>query len=161
MRTSYQGTEIWNEFPIKIAQFLNYFCVNCCFETLSFSKQRVTSVTHINLPVSIFLVHPFILVHPQQEFNAPWVEPFTLLRNAVLSSSFGIIRIRYTQNTQHRSHMSSMDGCFTRLVEGTVYAKNVPVPYQDIRYASKIALKYVGQHWYGTVKGARYVLRKF
>ena len=120
---------------------------------------RVTTVTHINLPISIFFGSPLYTVlvhlHPQQEFNASWVEPFTLLKNAALSSSFGITRIRYKQNTQHRSHMSSMDRCFTRLVEGTVHAKNVAVPYQDIRYVSKTKLKNVGLRWYGTVKGAR------
>ena len=52
----YQGSEILNKFLIKIAQFLEYFCTNCCFEfeTLSLSEKRATTVTHINLLVSIF-----------------------------------------------------------------------------------------------------------
>ena len=54
MRANYAGLEVLNEFPNKIAQFLDYFCTNCCFETLSFSKKRVTTVTHINLPLYFF-----------------------------------------------------------------------------------------------------------
>ena len=51
MRASYQGSEILNEFPIKIAQFLDYFCTNFYFETLSFS----TSV----LPLLLTLTYKF------------------------------------------------------------------------------------------------------
>ena len=52
MRASYQGSEILNNFSKKLAQFFAYFYTNCRFETLSFSKKRVTTVTHINLPVT-------------------------------------------------------------------------------------------------------------
>ena len=58
MRASYQGSEILNKFLIKIAQCFDYFCINCCFETLTFSKKCVTTVAHINLPVSIFFCSP-------------------------------------------------------------------------------------------------------
>ena len=71
MRASYQDLEILNEFPIKIAQFLDYFYTNCYFKTLSFSNKRVVTYTHINLPVSIFLVHPIILVHPHKNLIHP------------------------------------------------------------------------------------------
>ena len=58
---------------------------------------------------------------PSQKFSSTWVEPFTILRNAALRLSFGIIRIRYTQKTrQYRSHISVMDHCLTRLIQGTV-----------------------------------------
>ena len=43
MRASNQGSKILNEFSIKTAQCLDYFCTNCCFETLSFSKKGVTT----------------------------------------------------------------------------------------------------------------------
>ena len=116
MRASYQGSEILNELSIKIAQFLDYFCKNSCFETLPFSKKRVTTVTHINLPVSIFDSLVFN-GSPSQKFNSPWVEPFILLRNKALSLSFGVIRIRYKQKTRkHRSKISLMNRCLARLI---------------------------------------------
>ena len=76
MRASYQGSKILNKFPIKkLAQYLNYFCKNCCFETLSFSKKRDTSVTHINLPVSFFFGSPPYTGSPSEKLNSPRVEP--------------------------------------------------------------------------------------
>ena len=88
MRASSQSSEIFSKFPIKLAQILDYFCAKCCFETLSFSKNCVTIVTHINLPVSFFFSFFGSLIYsgsPSQKFNSPWIEPFTLLRNAALS----------------------------------------------------------------------------
>ena len=43
IRASYQGSEILNEFPIKITHFLDYFCTNYSFEKLSLSKKHVTT----------------------------------------------------------------------------------------------------------------------
>ena len=80
-------------FQKKISQLRDNFCPNCCFEALSFSKKCVTTVTQIN--VSICFGSLIYTGSPSQKFNSRWVEPFTLSRNAALSLSFGIIRIRY------------------------------------------------------------------
>ena len=69
MRASYQGSEILNELSIKIAQFLDYFCKNCCFETLPISKKRVTTVTLTYQ--SPCLVHPFLMVHTHKNSIHP------------------------------------------------------------------------------------------
>ena len=97
---------------------------------------------------------PLYTGSPSQKFNSPWVEPFTHLRNAALSLSFDIIQIRYKQkHGQHRSHLSLMNYCSTRLITGTVRKKKTTVP--EVRFASNIELKY------GTVKDAKYVVCKF
>ena len=87
-------------------------------------KCKITSVTHINLPVFIFLGSSLCTGSPSQKFNSPWVEAFTLSRNTALSLSFDIIRIRHKQKTrQQRSHVSLIDRCLTRVIEGTVRRK--------------------------------------
>ena len=73
VRASYQGSEILNKFPVKKASFSDYFRTNCCFETLSFSKKRVTTVTHINLPVFLFFGSLLYTGSPSQKFNSPWL----------------------------------------------------------------------------------------
>ena len=55
--------------------------------------------------------------------------------------------------------MSLMGRCLTRLIEGKVSKKTYRT---KVRYASKIELKYgTLVSWYGTVKGVKYVVRKF
>ena len=130
MRASYQGSEILNQFAIKIAQFLDNFLQIAASRHYLFAKSvflqncKITSVTHINLQVFIFLGSSLCTGSPSQKFNSHWVEAFTLLRNSALSLSFGIIRLRYKQKTrQQRSHVSLMDPCLTRLIEGTIRRK--------------------------------------
>ena len=83
MRASYQSSEILNKYPIKIAQCLDYSCTNCCFETLSFSKKRVTSDTHINVPIFISFDSFLYTGLPSKKFNSPWVELLTLKKQGL------------------------------------------------------------------------------
>ena len=72
----------------------------------------------------LFFVLPRITGLPSQKFNSPWAEPLIHLKNAALSIFFCIIHIRYKQKTrQHRLHMSLMDRCLTRLIEGIIPKK--------------------------------------
>ena len=101
MNASYEGSEIFNKFPTKIAQFLDYFCTNCRLKTLFFlAKSVVPLLLILTHQFPFFFVSPLYTGSPSQKFNSPWVEPFTLLRNAALSVSFGMIRIRYKQKTR-------------------------------------------------------------
>ena len=136
MRASYQDFE-W--ISNKNSSIFRLFCTNCCCDTFPFSKKRVTTVTHINLPDSIFSVHLFIQAHPQKNLIHPALNPSTLLKNDALSLSFGIIPIRYKQKTsQHRSHISFMDQCLTRLIKDTVRKKTY---HTKLRYVGTVRFK--------------------
>ena len=93
MRANYEGSEILNEVQIKIAQFLNFFCTDYCFETLSLVKSVLPLLLTLTHQLSLFFVYPFTGL-PSQKFNSIWVEPFIFLRKATLSLSFGLVRIR-------------------------------------------------------------------
>ena len=129
---SYQSLDILNKFPIKIAQCLDYFCSNCCLETLSLSKKRVTTVITFTYQYSFLWVHPFILVYPHRNLIHHRLN-HSPLKNAALNLSFELIRIRYKQKHVNIGRISQMDRCLTRLIEGTVLKK---------AYRSKV--RYVG-----------------
>ena len=68
---SYLDSEVLNECPIKVAQFLDYFCKNCCFETLSFSKSVLPLLLTLTYQFPFIFVHPFILVHAHKSLIHP------------------------------------------------------------------------------------------
>ena len=64
-----------------------------------------TTVTHVNIPVSIVFGSPLYTGSPLQKFSSPWVEPLSLLRNVALGLSFGIVGIRYKQTTRQHGRV--------------------------------------------------------
>ena len=97
MRASYQGLKILNEFPIKIAQLIDYFVQIAALRHYVLAKSV--------LPLLLTLTHQFLFFFGSllcngftlAKFNSPLVESFILLRNAALSLFLGIIRIKYKQ----------------------------------------------------------------
>ena len=90
MMASYLDSEVLNECPIKVTQFLDYFCTNCCFKTLFFSKSVLPLVLTLTYQFPFVLVHPFILVHTHKSLiHSAWVKPSTpFTKRAVLRLSF-------------------------------------------------------------------------